>query len=171
MDQTDSTQAAAHARGLTPASRVLAWLACLILFAMMVVTFIDVVGRYVFSAPLPAAYEIISLMMPAVIFCALPMTILREGHVTVDLLDSFLPGAVARVQGLVVSLFSAAALGLVTWRLWIKAMDDRTFESVTDELFLLLWPFGVAMAGLCAVATLAALVNAWFYLTGRKARG
>lgn len=167
----DRTRAAGYARGLTPASQLLVWLACLILFAMMVLTFVDVLGRYVFLAPIPAAYEIISLMMPAVIFCALPITVLREGHVTVDLLDSFIPRALARVQGLIVSLISAAALGLVTWRLWVKAMDDLEYESVTDELLLLLWPFGVGMAALCALATLAALVNAWFYLTGRKERG
>ena len=171
MGQFYAKQAAGYTRGLTSVSQLLAWLGCLILFAMMVLTFVDVIGRYVFLAPIPAAYEIISLMMPAVIFCALPITVLREGHVTVDLLDSFVPRAVARFQGLAVNLVSATALGLVTWRLWIKATEDRQYDSVTDELLLLIWPFGVGMALLCGLASLAALINAWLYLTGRKERG
>lgn len=163
--------AAGTVRGLTPATRVLTWIACIVLFAMMLLTFVDVLGRYVFLSPLPAAYEMISLMMPAIIFCAMPMTVLREGHVTVDLLDSFVPRALVRVQGVLVNLFSAAALGLVTWRLGVKAWEDRDYETVTDELLLLVWPVGAAMFALCAIATLAALANAWGYATRPQNRG
>jgi TRAP-type C4-dicarboxylate transport system permease small subunit len=170
LEPINSTQAADYVRGLTPLSRLLAGLACIILFTMMALTFVDVIGRYLFLKPIPAAYEIISLLMPAIIFCALPVTMMREGHVTVDLLDSFVPRPLARVQGVIVNLVSAVALGLVAWRLWVKAMDDLNYESVTDELLLLMWPFGMGMAFLCALATLAAIVNAWQYFTGRKTR-
>ena len=171
MQEIKQHQAGGLVRGLTSASQILALLACVLLFAMMTLTFVDVVGRYVFLSPLPAAYEIISLIMPALIFCALPVTILREGHVTVDLFDAFIPRAVARVQGVIVNIVSAAALGLVTWRLWVKAMEDWNYEEVTDELLLLIWPFGAGMAVLCALAALAALANAWFYASGRRERG
>lgn len=171
MSDTKQPGSAEHIRGLTPLSRFLALLACLFLFVMMVYAFVDVIGRQVFASPLPAAYETISLLMPAVIFCALPLTVLREGHVTVDLLDSLIPRAAARVQGVIVSLLSAAALGLVTWRLAIKTLDDYEYETLTDEMLLLVWPFGLGMSILCGVATLAALANAWTYASGRKNRG
>ncbi len=171
MDILHTDRAAGLPRGLTGPARVLAVVACLVLFTMMVLTFVDVVGRYVFLAPVPAAYEIVSLMMPAIIFCALPLTMLREGHVTVDLLDAFIPDGAARLQGLVVNLISTGALGLLTWRLGVKAYDDHRFGSMTDELFIPVWPFGAAMTVLCAVATLAALVNVWAYGSGRKLRG
>ena len=170
MNNTDQSRAAAQTRGLNTACRILAGIACLVLFAMMVLTFVDVVGRYLFLSPLPAAYELVSLMMPAIIFCALPLTVLREGHVTVDLLDGFIPGAVARIQGVAVSLFSAVALGLITWRLGVKAYEDRYYESVTDELLLQIWPFGAAMCLLSAFATLAALANAQSYAMGNQSR-
>ena len=170
MDAASQT-AAVHIRGLTPASKVLAGVACIVLFAMMLLTFADVLGRYVFLSPLPAAYEMISLMMPGIIFCALPLTMLRETHVTVDLLDAFIPSGLARVQGVVVNLVSAVALALVTWRLGVKAYEDRLYETITDELLLQIWPFGAGMTVLCAVATLAALVNAWTYASGAKIRG
>jgi len=171
LDLKSTYGTADHIRGLTPLAGLLSRIACLLLFAMMLFTFADVVGRYFFASPLPAAYEIVSLMMPAIIFCALPLTVLREGHVTVDLLDSIVPRAAARVQAVVVHLASAAALALISWRLVIRSMDQLTYEEVTDELFLELWPFSAVMATLCAIAALAALANAILSLTGRKAWG
>lgn len=151
---------AARIRGLTFVARAFTLIACIILFAMMVITFADVIGRYVFSRPLPAAYEIISLMMPAVIFCALPLTVLREGHVTIDLLDGVTPQAVVPLRNVVVHLVSAVALALVAWRLAIRAGDQYAYEDVSDQLWLPLWPFSTAMSILCAVATVCALVLA-----------
>jgi len=171
LDLKSTYGTADHIRGLTPLAGLLSRIACLLLFAMMLFTFADVVGRYFFASPLPAAYEIVSLMMPAIIFCALPLTVLREGHVTVDLLDSIVPRAAARVQAVVVHLASAAALALISWRLVIRSMDQLTYEEVTDELFLELWPFSAVMATLCAIAALAALANSILSLTGRKAWG
>lgn len=170
MDLKSTYGAADHIRGLTPLAGLLSRIACLLLFAMMMFTFADVVGRYFFASPLPAAYEVVSLMMPALIFCALPLTVLREGHVTVDLLDSVIPRPVARVQAVIVHLISAAALALISWRLVIRSMDQRYYEEVTDELYLELWPFSAVMAALCAVAALAALANAALSASGRKAR-
>jgi len=171
LDLKSTYGAADHIRGLTPLAGLLSRIACLLLFAMMLFTFADVVGRYFFASPLPAAYEVVSLTMPAIIFCALPLTVLRQGHVTVDLLDPFIPGAVARVQAVVVHLISAAALALISWRLVIRSMDQRYYEEVTDELFLELWPFSAAMAALCGLAALTALANVWLAATGRKTRG
>ena len=126
---------------------------------MMAITFIDVIGRYLFSSPLPAAYEIVSLIMPAIIFCALPLTVLKNVHVTVDLLDGFVPRWARRIQAIVVNLFGAVAMALLSWRLAIRSRDQHTYEEVTDELVLELWPFSAVMSVLCAVAAVAFLVN------------
>jgi TRAP-type C4-dicarboxylate transport system permease small subunit len=139
---------------VTVPAKILSIIACIFLFAMMAVTFIDVVGRYVFSSPLPAAYEIVALIMPAIIFCALPLTVLNNGHVTVDLLDSFVPKWMEKIQQLIVNVFGAAALALLSWRLAVRSQDQNTYEEVTDELVLELWPISAAMSILCAVAAL-----------------
>lgn len=160
MSEQITHEPAARIRGLTFVARAFSLIACVILFSMMLITFADVIGRYVFLAPLPAAYELISLMMPAVIFCALPLTVLRRGHVTVDLLDALVPRILLPVQEILVSLFSAGALALVSWRLAIRAEDQHTYEDVSDQLWLPLWPFSAAMAVLCALAALCALALA-----------
>lgn len=171
MDIQHPQGAADHIRGLSPLAGVLTYVACILLFAMMLLTFADVMGRYLFSAPLPATYEVVSLMMPAIIFCALPLTVLNENHVTVDLLDDIIPRPMARVQAVFVHLFSTAALGLIAWRLVIKSMSQFEYEEITDELFLPMWPFSALMAVLCTIATLAALANVILTLSGRKIPG
>jgi TRAP-type C4-dicarboxylate transport system permease small subunit len=148
-------------------SHALGIVSCALLFLMMLVTFIDVGGRYLFSSPLPAAYELISLIMPGIIFCALPFVCHRESHVTIDLLDFLVSASARRWQGFLVSLFSTLAMGFITYRLYVRYFDHRRFGEVTDELFLPLWPFSLTMSILCGIATLALLANAYAYLTNR----
>lgn len=147
---------------------VLSLLSCLFLFMIMVVTFVDVIGRYLFLSPLPAAYEIVSLMMPAVIFLALPLTVWRNSHVTVDLLDSITPPRIARWRAFVVDLFGAATMILLAWRLAIRSRDQHRFEEVSDELILDLWPFSIAMAALCSAAALVFIVRLGLRIKGNQ---
>ena len=144
--------------------RLLGVIACTALFAMMMLTFVDVIGRYFFASPVPAAYELISLIMPLIIFCALPYVNLTQGHVTIDLLDGFVPAGLLRWQMLLVHLVSTAALGLIAWRLAIASQDHHEFDGVTNELYLPLWPFSAAMSVLCgigAITMLAAGLDQW----------
>lgn len=171
MDIQKTHGAADHIRGFSPLAWFLTYIACILLFAMMFLTFADVMGRYLFSAPLPATYEVVSLMMPAIIFCALPLTVLNENHITVDLLDDIIPLPMAKIQAIFVHLFCTVSLGLIAWRLAVKSMTQYEYEEVTDELFLPMWPFSTLMAVLCAVATLAALGNVVLVLRGRKIPG
>lgn len=157
--------AASRILGDWPA-RILAVAACGFLFFMMAFTFADVAGRYLFNAPLPAAYEIISLLMPGVIFCALPLTNRQEGHVTIDLLDAVVPAGARRVQGLLVNLFACGVMLFIAWRLAARSFSHAKFFSVTDELFLPHWPFSAAMAALAVVAALAFIANVIDGITG-----
>ncbi|MDW8469595.1 MAG: TRAP transporter small permease subunit [Burkholderiales bacterium] len=51
------------------------------LFAMMALTCVDVVGRYLLTRPVPGALEIIEILVAATVFLALPLVTLREEHV------------------------------------------------------------------------------------------
>jgi len=151
-------------------SQFLAIVSCAFLFAMMALTFIDVGGRYLFDSPLPAAYEIVSFIMPGIIFCALPTVNLREGHVTIDLLDSFVPERLVRWQNFTVNLFAGIVLGFISWRLAMRSYDHYRFFEATDELYLTLWYFSAAMAVLCGIAALMFVLNALGYLLGVRER-
>ncbi|MEZ5739015.1 MAG: TRAP transporter small permease [Burkholderiaceae bacterium] len=144
----------------TPA-RLLGGFACFALFLMMIVTFIDVTGRYVFNSPLPAAYELISLNMLFIIFCAMPSVNLRSEHVTIDLLDGFVPASFKLWQHRLVNLVCMVAMGLMAWRLAVRSHDHYRFNEATDELFLPVWPFSMIMALLSVVSMLTFLVLAF----------
>jgi TRAP-type C4-dicarboxylate transport system permease small subunit len=155
--------------GVLP-SRILGMISCILLFVMMMLTFVDVAGRYLFLSPLPAAYEMIAFTMPGIIFCALPMVNYRERHVTIDLLDTIIPKSWARWQGMLVNLFAAGAMSFISWRLAVRSYDHFRFNEVTDELYLKLWIFSAMMAVLTAVAAVVFLVNSVGYASGRRQR-
>ena len=78
------------------AGRLLGVVAAIDLFAMMMLTFIDVTGRKLtgtvaFAKPVYGAYEITELLMGVLIFSALPLVTAREGHVTIDIFDRLVP--------------------------------------------------------------------------------
>lgn len=74
------------------------------------ITVIDVIGRYFFSAPLNGAFELTEVLVAALVFAALPLTTERREHVEVDLLQPLSRGPLGRVTDLLVGLFSATLL-------------------------------------------------------------
>ena len=74
-------------RGMEP---LLGVAAGVLLFCMMSVTFVDVVLRYIFNAPLRGSFEVTELMLVVLIFAALPLVSRREEHVVMDFLDRYI---------------------------------------------------------------------------------
>ncbi len=127
-------------------------LAAVALFAIMVLTFVDVGGRKFLSTSLPGALELTEILMVAVIFAGLPLVSLRGEHVTFDSLDPFIPRVVRRVQQAVVDVLCAAMLAFIAWLMWTKAGQLAEYGDVTARLKIPLYPFVYAMSVLCGVA-------------------
>ena len=53
--------------------------AAAILLAMMGLTFVDVVARYVFNRPLAGAFEVTELLLLVLIFAGLPLVTYADG--------------------------------------------------------------------------------------------
>ena len=145
---------------------VLGTIAAADLMAMMVLTFVDVSGRKLFSSPIYGAYEVTEFMMGVLIFCTLPLVTAREGHVTIDIMDHFVPSAAMKTQRVVISLVSAVVLGVITWRLWIMSGSHLRTNEVTMTLRIPHGPFTRTFAVMAALATLASLTVAWDYIRG-----
>jgi TRAP-type C4-dicarboxylate transport system permease small subunit len=126
--------------------------AALVLGAVMMVSVVDVVGRYVLNRPLPGSSEITEILMAVLIYAGLPLVSLRRAHIAVDLLDSLTPPKVARARDAVVGILSVVVLGIVAWRLWAYADQIRESKDVTEYLKLPLAPFAYAMSVLAAIA-------------------
>ncbi|MGE4086308.1 MAG: TRAP transporter small permease [Vicinamibacterales bacterium] len=130
----------------------------LVLLAMMIVTVVDVVGRYFFNAPLGAAFEGTEVLLVMVIFAGLPLVTLHDQHIAIDLLDGFFVGTRRLVQHVAVSLVSAAVLALEAWMVWLHA---GKIESVqTDVMGLPLAPLARFIAVMVGLAAAMFLVRA-----------
>jgi TRAP-type C4-dicarboxylate transport system permease small subunit len=142
-------------RALDAACGVLA--ACA-LFAIMVLTLIDVIGRKFASASVPGSLELTELLMVAVIFAALPLVSLHGEHIVFDSLDPLLPRWWRRAQGVIVEVFCALVLLGVAWVMWSKAVNMAGYGDTTAQLKISLGPFVRAMSVLAAVTALVHLL-------------
>ncbi len=147
--------------------RVLAYTAALVMFIMMIVTLVDVVGRDLFSAPLPGGFEITELLLASLIFLGLPMVTAESAHVDVDLLDSTVPEFLKPLQNIVIGLVNVIAFGVMSWMLWKLALRTYQYEDTTAVLEI---PFAglVFLMAICCTLSTIALVVMLLFKRGKK---
>jgi TRAP-type C4-dicarboxylate transport system permease small subunit len=136
------------------ADAVLGVAASAILMAMMCLTFIDVVARYVFNRPLRGGFEITELMLLVLIFAGLPLVSHADEHVTMDFIDRLLPERARRRLQRAVHVTVAALMFFMTWQVWLKAGRISSYGDATDVLRILYGPFVYFMAAMIALAAL-----------------
>ncbi len=132
------------------------------LFFMMALTFVDVIGRYVFNSPIVGALELTEFSMAIVIFLGMVLLTSQEGHVTVDLLDRFIPDKIKKIQKSAINLVNLAVMIVICWQLWIKAEDAAEYGDRTEYLFLPLSPliyFMSIMAGIAGLILFFIMIN------------
>lgn len=141
--------------------RVLGVAAATVLFAMMMLTSVDVLLRYVFNAPLRGAFEVTELLMAVLIFCGLPLVSRRDEHVTVDFAGSLFPAWMRSALHVMVQLACAALMFGAGWLLWVKAGKVAQYGDNTATLRIGLAPWVYLMSVLLAFTGLVHLVRAF----------
>ena len=121
------------------------------LFAIMALTFFDVLGRKFLSNSIPGSLELTELLMVVVIFGALPLVSERGEHVEFDSLDPYLPLWLRKAQALLVHLLCAAVLLGLGWLMWRSGGQFLESGETTAQLKILKAPFLYGMGVLCAV--------------------
>jgi TRAP-type transport system small permease protein len=128
------------------------------LFAIMALTFFDVLGRKFLDNSIPGSLELTELLMVMVIFGALPLVSARGEHVEFDSLDPWLPPWVRRLQGVLVNLVCGALLLALGWLMWRTGNQFLETGETTAQLSILKAPFVYGMGVLCAATGLVHLV-------------
>ena len=126
----------------------LASVAGALLFAMMTLTFVDVVMRYFFNAPIKGGFEVTEMMMAVLIFAGLPLVSRKNEHVTIDAFDRLFPVGMRRALHVVIHLVCAVALIGMAWLLFIKAGRFAEIGDITQTLKIPIAPFVYLMAAL-----------------------
>ncbi len=120
------------------------------LFAIMALTFFDVLGRKFFSNSITGSLELTELLMVVVIFGALPLVSGRGEHVEFDSLDPYLPRWLRRAQVFVVHLLCGIVLLALGWLMWRTGGEFLATGETTAQLQILKAPFLYGMGVLCA---------------------
>lgn len=133
-------------------------LAAAALFAIMTLTFFDVLGRKFADRSITGSLEMTELLMVIVIFAALPLVSLRGEHVLFDSMDAHLPAAALRIQKAIINLLIAVMLLGLGYLMWRTAGEFATSGETTAQLKFAKAPFIYGMAVLCALSGLIHLV-------------
>jgi len=137
---------------------VLGYFAALVLFGLMVLTCVDVIGRYFFDMPVRGGFEMTEMLLAALIFAGLPLVTLRDEHITVDLLDPVMPDWLFRIQHIVACLIGFAATAYLGYRLWLRALGMDSAGETTAQLKFKLAYLTYGMSILMLLTALAMLI-------------
>lgn len=135
--------------------RVLEYVGGAMILAMMVVTTIDVVGRYFFSKPLWGGFETTEILMGLVVFAGMPMATARRDHITIDLFDAMLSWRTRCWQAALGDLVCAAIAAALAWRIWMRGQQLVNVGETTMQLGI---PRGYVALGMAVLMAVAALV-------------
>jgi TRAP-type C4-dicarboxylate transport system permease small subunit len=155
--QSASTTSAVPGSGL----REIGWssleivLAIVLLF-IVIVTCVDVVGRYLFNRPLGGADELTAYGMALIIFGGLPLAARKREHVSVDIVTTSLPDTIQRGLQFVVCVAVTVSLTYLSLRFWILSGQ---FEAMGDSSTILRLPYAPLAAAMGGLALLAAAVT------------
>lgn len=128
------------------------------LFAIMVLTFLDVTGRKLLDNSITGSLELTELLMVVVIFGALPLVSRKGEHVVFDSLDSFWPKGFVKFQKALVNLLCSVALLALGWLMVSTGIDFASFGETTAQLKISKAPFIMGMGLMCALAGIVHLV-------------
>ncbi|MEC2073299.1 TRAP transporter small permease subunit [Alkalihalophilus marmarensis] len=118
-----------------------------LLFLMMILTFSDVTGRFLWR-PVTGTYELTYLWLALIVFLSLGYTQQKKGHISVGVLIDKLPVRGQAVVDIITYLIMLSILGLMSRQTFLYA--QQISNNVTGDLRLPVYMFVIA----CAVGIL-----------------
>ena len=133
------------------------------ILVLMFLTTTDVVGRYVFNAPIVGAYEVSQIMLVAIVYLGLAYVQRMKGHVKVDAFTSWAPQRVQWALDAFGYLVAALVVALMTWRSGVEAWQALVTQDHIQGLFRIpFWPGKSLLplgAGLLCIRLIADVVD------------
>lgn len=140
-------------------ARLTLFLGALTLCAMLVLTAVDVFGRYILNSPVNGATELTRFLMAGILFLAFPVVSATDEQITVDLLDHLYSKRIAAIRQLVVDLVCSGTLFVLAW--WIDFRADRlaNYGYVSDFLHIPLAPAAYFVAVMTLITAIVLLLK------------
>jgi len=132
-----------------------------IIFGMMILSSIDIFGRYLLGSPIPSTYELLELSLPVAAYLSFAYVQRNKGHITIEfLIERLRPGVAAHLNLVALALMIGIS-ALITWRTAIEAVTS--FHEGEYTFGLIMYPvspsrafvtFGVGLLCLRLIAEL-----------------
>jgi TRAP-type C4-dicarboxylate transport system permease small subunit len=149
-------------------ARSFAVLGSALLLALSLAISVNILLRWLFSAPVHAVGDLATLVTAVAIAAATPLCFLRQGNITVTLLGdatSRLSPVIGRVLDLFGALVTVGLMSAMAWQLLRHALQTSSSGATTLVLRWPTAPFWWVVA-LCFV--FAAIASALAFLRGRS---
>jgi len=121
--------------------KVGAAVAAVILFSMMLLTFLDVAGRGLLNKPLSGTLEISEYMMGIIVAFAIGYTAFRKGHIRVDIIMQFVSRKARLWMDIFTYALSAVFYAIIAWQTWIYAFGVKSTKLTSAVLLIPGYPF------------------------------
>lgn len=111
-------------------------------FAMLVLVVANVIGRYMFNAPITGAFEITESLLVVVIMLGLALTQYHDGHIRVTILTRRMPPAWARLARICALMLGAVFFAWCAYASWKFAYESYSFnEQEWGTITFPIYPF------------------------------
>lgn len=118
---------------LNKISDVLKLIGAVALTAMMMLTVVDVIGRF-FKSPIFGSVELVGFLATIVVAAALPYTYKMDGHVGVEILVRLLPDKTQIWVDIFTRILTLILFILITWQMFLYAEDIQHTGEVSMNL-------------------------------------
>jgi C4-dicarboxylate transporter DctQ subunit len=115
------------------------WLIALLLAAMTLMTFTQVVLRYVFNSGFTWSLQLTSVMFAGMIFIGISYGVRVGAHIGVDAIVKLLPPKPQRITSIVAVLLCLLYAGLVIYGSMIYVMKMKSAGIEMDDLPIQIW--------------------------------
>jgi TRAP-type C4-dicarboxylate transport system permease small subunit len=133
-------------RGIDSATRVLNWVGYISLAVIVLVTSIDVIGRYCFNMPLLGSNEILELSMAVLGGFAMLYTTIQRGHISVDLFFVRFSRTAQLIIDIFGSLVGFGIWGIIGYQVYLLGLHSLRAGDTTGDLGLPVSPFQFTLA-------------------------
>jgi len=114
-------------------SGILKFIGAVAITAMMLLTVVDVIGRF-FKYPIFGSVELVGFLATIIVAAALPYTYKMDGHVGVEILVRLLSEKTQLIIDLFTRTLSLILFSIVAWQMFLYAADIQKTGEVSMNL-------------------------------------
>lgn len=147
--------AANIAKAIHTVSTAFAWIGGIALFAMCLLTFVDVFMRYFFKSPITGSQEIVAVLLVLAIYGGLPCGVMQNMLVETDVITRKLPPKLQAVLQCFMSLVCTVLCFIMVWKVLEQMLFYFRNPNLTTQIlkihygpFYAFTCFGCTMMGL-----------------------